>query len=182
MGISWVCKGGRRIRLTTLPPSRSDSLGTLGASTSNSPQGLSRPVHGQLHLNDNICSCQRHGRRIGGLEVHTHAFLSLAVKGCGWSTSRPGRFNPGKRWYPLNIRLRGLLFLREKFFILPGFEPRIVGQSLCHAIPARLVAEEELFKHGSRTPNPSSDAMILGRNGRVPIPLSPTAPESEYKQ
>jgi hypothetical protein len=36
--------------LTTLPPSYADCLGTLWASTSWSPQGLSRPVQGLLYL------------------------------------------------------------------------------------------------------------------------------------
>jgi hypothetical protein len=42
---SWVSldfKGGRRIRLTTLPPSCTDCLEIFGASTSWTPKGLSR--------------------------------------------------------------------------------------------------------------------------------------------
>jgi len=32
------------------------------------------------------------------------AFLTAAVNGYVWSTSRPGRFNPGKEnWYPLYL-------------------------------------------------------------------------------
>jgi hypothetical protein len=41
-------KSGGCIRLTILPPSCADCLEIPGASTSTSPTGLSRPVHGQL--------------------------------------------------------------------------------------------------------------------------------------
>jgi hypothetical protein len=43
-------KGGRCIELTTLPPSCADCLEILGASTSWSPKGLSRPVMRLLDL------------------------------------------------------------------------------------------------------------------------------------
>ena len=43
-------KGGRGIGLTTLPPSCEDCLQILGASTSWSPEGLSRPVIGHLNI------------------------------------------------------------------------------------------------------------------------------------
>ena len=49
----WVgrwCKGGRCVRLTTLPPSYADCLEILGASTFWSPKNLSRPVQGLLYL------------------------------------------------------------------------------------------------------------------------------------
>ena len=37
-------KGGRCVGLTTLPPSRANCLEILGASNSQSPKGLSKPV------------------------------------------------------------------------------------------------------------------------------------------
>ena len=48
--ISWGCKGGRYVGLTILPPSCADYLDILGASISCKPQGLSRPVMGDLYL------------------------------------------------------------------------------------------------------------------------------------
>jgi hypothetical protein len=42
-------KGGRYIRLTTLPPSCANCLDILGTSASLHPQGLSRPVMGLFH-------------------------------------------------------------------------------------------------------------------------------------
>jgi hypothetical protein len=49
-------KGGQRVRLTTFPPSRADSLKTQAASTPWNPKGLSRPVQGCLNLlhDDNV--------------------------------------------------------------------------------------------------------------------------------
>jgi hypothetical protein len=48
--LSWRGKDGRCVGMTTLPPSYADCLRILGASTSWSPRGLSRPVQGQLYL------------------------------------------------------------------------------------------------------------------------------------
>ena len=48
-GISWG-KGGRCVRLTNLLPSCTDCPEILGASTSWSPKGLSRPVWGLVCL------------------------------------------------------------------------------------------------------------------------------------
>jgi hypothetical protein len=45
---SWG-KGGRCVGLTIFPPSCADCLAGLGASTSWSPMGLSRPVQGWLY-------------------------------------------------------------------------------------------------------------------------------------
>jgi hypothetical protein len=54
LGIDWELfsggKGGRRIGLTTLPPSCVYSLKILGVSNSWSPKGLSRPVQGLLYM------------------------------------------------------------------------------------------------------------------------------------
>ena len=44
-----ICKGGRCVGLTTLPPSRPDCLGILGAPNSWNPQGLARPVQWLLN-------------------------------------------------------------------------------------------------------------------------------------
>ena len=43
-------KGGRRLRLTTLPHSCADFLLIMEASTSWNPQGLSRPYRGSFTL------------------------------------------------------------------------------------------------------------------------------------
>jgi len=52
------------------------------------------------------------------MEVDTHAFSSIAVNECGWSTSRPGRFKPVKQQrYPLNIKLSGPLFFKRKILV-----------------------------------------------------------------
>ena len=52
-GSSLEGKGGRCAVLTTLPPSCADCLDILGNSTSWSPEGLDRPVMGQLlHIAD----------------------------------------------------------------------------------------------------------------------------------
>jgi hypothetical protein len=47
--ISWG-KGGRYVRLTTLPHSCADRLRNLGEPNSWNPQDLSRPVMGMLYL------------------------------------------------------------------------------------------------------------------------------------
>jgi hypothetical protein len=36
-------------------------------------------------------------RAYGGMDVYIHIFLTLAVAGCEWSASRPGRFTPGEK-------------------------------------------------------------------------------------
>jgi hypothetical protein len=48
---SWRVKGGRRVRLTTLPPSVSQlSRENVGASTSHNPMGLHGLLQGQHYL------------------------------------------------------------------------------------------------------------------------------------
>jgi hypothetical protein len=51
--ISWD-KGGRCVKLTTLPTSFTDCLKILGVSSPWNPQGLSRPVTGFLYLHSHI--------------------------------------------------------------------------------------------------------------------------------
>jgi hypothetical protein len=36
-------------------------------------------------------------KEYGGVDAQIHVFLTLALVGGEWSTSRPGRFNPGER-------------------------------------------------------------------------------------
>jgi hypothetical protein len=44
----------------------------------------------------------------GGVEVSLYSFFNLGTRWGGWSTPRPGRFNPGKEIrYPLYRRLGG---------------------------------------------------------------------------
>jgi len=57
-----------------------------------------------------MCYCKikgkSKGRRIGGVEVYLHAFLTLALDGGEWSTSRNDRVTPGVRApYRLDRRL-----------------------------------------------------------------------------
>ena len=56
-GGGWGGKSGRCARLTTSPPSSAYCLEILGASTSWSPKGLSRPVKGCLYLYFTYFSC-----------------------------------------------------------------------------------------------------------------------------
>jgi hypothetical protein len=62
-------------------------------------------------------------RRIEGEGIQLHQFLTSGLDGGVWVTSRPGRFNSGKRpGYPLNRKRRGpyspygLLERRERSF------------------------------------------------------------------
>jgi hypothetical protein len=70
-----------------------------------------------------------------GVDVEIHIFLTLALVGGEWSTSRPGRFTPGERgpgthWIGGWVDLRaGPDDLEErKFFTLPGLELRPLGR------------------------------------------------------
>jgi hypothetical protein len=55
-----------------------------------------------------------------------HIFLTSALVGGEWSTSRPGRFTPGERAPGGWVDLRGGLddLEKRKLFTLPGFELR----------------------------------------------------------
>ena len=55
--------------------------------------------------------------------------LTLALDKGGWSGLRPGRFTPGKTWYPLYRRLggpQGQSGPVRKISPPPGFDPRTV--------------------------------------------------------
>jgi hypothetical protein len=65
----------------------------------------------------------------GGVDVQIHIFLTSALVGGEWSTSRPGRFTPEERahsthWIGGFVDLRaGLENLeKRKFLTLPGLE------------------------------------------------------------
>jgi hypothetical protein len=74
-----------------------------------------------------------------------HIFLTSALVGSEWSTSRPGRFTPGER-APGTHWIGGLMDLRaglddlekRKFLTLPGLELQPVASRYTeYAIPAR---------------------------------------------
>jgi hypothetical protein len=67
----------------------------------------------------------------GGLNVYTQIFLTSALVGGEWSTSRPGRFiaeerAPGTHWMGGWVYLRAGLddLEKRKFLTLPGLELR----------------------------------------------------------
>jgi hypothetical protein len=70
-----------------------------------------------------------------GVDVYIHIFLTSALVGGEWSTSRPGRFTPGERapathciggWVDLRADLHDLE--KRKFLTLPGLEFRPLGR------------------------------------------------------
>jgi hypothetical protein len=73
-----------------------------------------------------------------GVDVQIHIFLTSALVGVEWSTSRPGRFTPGERapgthwiggWVDLKTGLDDLE--KRKFLTLPGLELRPLGLPAC---------------------------------------------------
>jgi hypothetical protein len=67
--------------------------------------------------------------KVYGEWIYTHIFLTSALVGGEWSTSRPGRFTPGKRapgtdWIGGSVDLRASLddLERRKFLTIPGLE------------------------------------------------------------
>jgi hypothetical protein len=71
----------------------------------------------------------------GGVDVYVHIFLTSALAGGEWSTSRPGRFTPGERapgthwrggWMDLRAGLDDLE--KRKFLTLPGLELRLLSR------------------------------------------------------
>ena len=65
----------------------------------------------------------------GGAEVLFHSFLTLAVDGGEWSTSLPGRFNPGQvPRYWLKRRLRGPQSRYGRFSQQKYFAPKIISR------------------------------------------------------
>ena len=76
-------------------------------------------------------------RPVAGVEVYLHSFLTSAVDGGEWSTSRPGRFTPLKeRWYVSNRRLgmpqsQSRRFGEDKILL-----PRAESQTSVHRAPS----------------------------------------------
>jgi hypothetical protein len=68
----------------------------------------------------------------GGVDVYIHIFLTSALVGGEWSTSRPCYFTPGEiaRWIGGWVDLRAGLddLEKRKFLILPGLELRSLGR------------------------------------------------------
>jgi hypothetical protein len=71
----------------------------------------------------------------GGVDVYIHIFLTSALVGREWSTSRPGRFTPGERapgthwrggWVDLRDGLDDLE--KRKFLTPPGLELRLLSR------------------------------------------------------
>jgi hypothetical protein len=73
----------------------------------------------------------------GGVDVYIHIFLTSALAGGEWSTSRPGRFTAGERT-PSTHWIGGWVDPRagqddlekRKFFTLPGLEIRPLGRAV----------------------------------------------------
>jgi hypothetical protein len=61
-----------------------------------------------------------------GVNVLIHIFLTSALVGGEWSTSRPGRFTSGTHWIGGWVDLSAGLddLEKRKFFTLPGLELR----------------------------------------------------------
>jgi hypothetical protein len=72
----------------------------------------------------------------GGVDVQIHIFLTSALVGGDWTTSRPGHFTPGER-VPGTNQLGGWVGPRaglddvekRKFLTLPGLEIRPLGRT-----------------------------------------------------
>jgi hypothetical protein len=69
------------------------------------------------------------------VDVYIHIFLTSALIGGEWSTSRPGRFTPGEiaprtHWIGGWVDLRaGLDDVKRKFLTLSGLELRPLSRS-----------------------------------------------------
>jgi hypothetical protein len=70
-----------------------------------------------------------------GVDVEIHIFLTSALVGGEWSTSRPGRFTPGERapgthWIGGWVDLRAVLddLEKRKFLTLSGLELRSLSR------------------------------------------------------
>jgi hypothetical protein len=78
----------------------------------------------------------------GGVYVYINIFLTLALVGCQWSASRPGRFTPGERapdshciggWVDPRAALDDMQ--KWKFLTLPGLELRPLSRpSRCQSL------------------------------------------------
>ena len=65
----------------------------------------------------------------GGEEVWLYSFFNLGARWSGWSTPRPGRFNPGKYPVPIVQEVggpQGRSGQVRKISPPPGFDPRTV--------------------------------------------------------
>jgi hypothetical protein len=64
------------------------------------------------------------------MDVYIHIFLTSALVGGEWSTSRPGRFTPGTHliggWVDLRAGLDDLE--KRKFLTQPGLELRLLSR------------------------------------------------------
>jgi hypothetical protein len=61
--------------------------------------------------------------------------LTLAADWGGWSVPHPGRFTPGKTWYPMHRRLggpQGRSGQVQKILPQPGFDPWTVQSIASH--------------------------------------------------
>jgi len=69
------------------------------------------------------------GQRL--IKIWVYSFFNLATRWGGWSTTRPGRFTPGKETrYPLYMRVggrKGRSGRVQKISPTPGFHPRTVS-------------------------------------------------------
>jgi hypothetical protein len=76
-------------------------------------------------------------RPVAGVEVYLHSFLTSAVDGGEWSTSRPGRFTPLKeRWYVSNSRLGMPQSQSRRFGEVKILLPRAESQTSVHRAPS----------------------------------------------
>jgi hypothetical protein len=66
----------------------------------------------------------------GGVDVQIHVFLTSALIGGEWSTSRPGPFTPGTHWVRGWVDLRTGLddVEKKKISPLPGLELQPLGR------------------------------------------------------
>ena len=77
-----------------------------------------------------------------GVGLKLHSFLTSALEGEDWSTSRPGRFIPYEEpLYPLNRGLvgpqswSGRFGIEKYIFPFPEFEPRVVQLTTLSRLP-----------------------------------------------
>jgi hypothetical protein len=76
----------------------------------------------------------------GGVEVYLHAFLTLALNGCGWSVSHPGHFIPEERAPSIHC-IGGLVGTRVSLDVVsktkipvPAGNLTLVIQPICYSL------------------------------------------------